>query len=50
MEILVSGTWTVTRISNLAIHTFTAPEEGSLVTSHVIELPSQLFVSMRSTP
>ncbi|MEI9929498.1 MAG: MBL fold metallo-hydrolase [Rhizomicrobium sp.] len=26
------------------IHTFTAPEEGWLVTSHIIELPSQLFV------
>jgi glyoxylase-like metal-dependent hydrolase (beta-lactamase superfamily II) len=44
MEIFVSGTWTVTRTSNLAIHTFTAPEEGWLVTSHVIVLPSQLFV------
>src|SRR5208282_2254367 len=26
------------------IHTFTAPEEGWLVNSHIVEFPSQLFV------
>ena len=36
------GRWTVTRNGSSAIHTFTAPEEGWLVTSHIIELPSQL--------
>jgi glyoxylase-like metal-dependent hydrolase (beta-lactamase superfamily II) len=36
--------WTVTPDAVSPIHTFTAPEEGWLVTSHVIELPSQLFV------
>src|SRR5271154_6110426 len=38
------GTWTVTAGAVSPIHTFTAPEEGWLVTSHVVELPSQLFV------
>ena len=38
------GTWTVTRNSSSPVHTFTAPEEGWLVTSHIIELPSQLLV------
>jgi glyoxylase-like metal-dependent hydrolase (beta-lactamase superfamily II) len=38
------GIWTITRNSVAPIHTFTAPEEGWLVTSHIIELPSQLFV------
>jgi glyoxylase-like metal-dependent hydrolase (beta-lactamase superfamily II) len=38
------GTWTTTRVSPSAIHTFTAPEEGWLVNSHIIEFPSQLFV------
>jgi glyoxylase-like metal-dependent hydrolase (beta-lactamase superfamily II) len=38
------GTWTVTRNALVPLHTFTAPEEGWLVTSHIIELPSQLFV------
>src|SRR5215831_15466614 len=37
------GRWTVTRNGSSAIHTFTAPEEGWLVTSHIIELPSQLL-------
>jgi glyoxylase-like metal-dependent hydrolase (beta-lactamase superfamily II) len=40
----MSGTWTVTRNEVAPIHTFTAPEDGWLVTSHVIELPSQLLV------
>ncbi len=38
------GTWTVTRNDVAPIHSFTAPEEGWLVTSHIIELPSQLLV------
>src|ERR1700733_324023 len=38
------GTWTVTRNEFAPIHTFAAPEDGWLVTSHVIELPSQLLV------
>src|SRR5271156_4767718 len=38
------GTWTITRNSIAPIHTFTAPEDGWLVTSHIIELPSQLLV------
>jgi glyoxylase-like metal-dependent hydrolase (beta-lactamase superfamily II) len=38
------GTWTITRNSTAPIHTFTAPEDGWLVTSHIIDLPSQLFV------
>jgi glyoxylase-like metal-dependent hydrolase (beta-lactamase superfamily II) len=41
---IMPGTWTVTRVSPSAIHTFTAPEDGWLVNSHIIELPSQLFV------
>jgi glyoxylase-like metal-dependent hydrolase (beta-lactamase superfamily II) len=40
----MSGTWTVTDLPTLPIHTFTAPEGGWLVTSHIIELPSQLLV------
>jgi glyoxylase-like metal-dependent hydrolase (beta-lactamase superfamily II) len=36
--------WTVTRNDVAPIHTFTAPEDGWLVNSHVIEFPSQLFV------
>jgi glyoxylase-like metal-dependent hydrolase (beta-lactamase superfamily II) len=39
----VNGKWTVTRDAIAPIHTFTAPEEGWLVTSHIIELPTQLF-------
>src|SRR5215469_5124356 len=38
------STWTVTRTAVAPIHTFIAPEEGWLVTSHIIELSSQLFV------
>lgn len=34
------GTWTVTATRIAPIHTFTAPEEGWLVNSHIIELPS----------
>jgi len=36
------GTWTVTS-GAVSIYTFTAPEDGWLVTSHVVELPSQLL-------
>jgi glyoxylase-like metal-dependent hydrolase (beta-lactamase superfamily II) len=38
------GTWTITRAASTPIHTFTAPEEGWLVNSHIVEFPSQLFV------
>jgi glyoxylase-like metal-dependent hydrolase (beta-lactamase superfamily II) len=38
------STWIVTHTAVAPIHTFIAPEEGWLVTSHIIELPSQLFV------
>lgn len=38
------GTWTVTSNARLPIHTFMAPEDGWLVTAHIIELPSQLLV------
>src|ERR1700691_4302197 len=38
------GTWTVTRNVIAPLHTFTAPEEGWLVTSHTVELPPQLPV------
>jgi hypothetical protein len=34
----MNGKWTVTRKTIAPIHTFTAPEEGWLVTSHIIEL------------
>jgi hypothetical protein len=37
------GTWTVTP-GTVPIHTFTAPEDGWLVASHIIELPSLLLV------
>jgi glyoxylase-like metal-dependent hydrolase (beta-lactamase superfamily II) len=40
----MSGAWTTTQTACVPIHTFTAPEEGWLVNSHIIEFPSQLFV------
>ena len=40
----MKGTWTVTRRSPLSVHTFTAPEAGWLVNSHVVEFSSQVFV------
>ena len=40
----MSGIWMLTRNEIAPVHTFTAPEEGWLVTSHVIELPSQVLV------
>lgn len=44
MEIAMSGAWTVNRNAVAPVHTFTAPEDGWLVNSHVVELPSELFV------
>src|SRR5262245_6441656 len=38
------GSWVITPAPFGSIHTFTAPEHGWCVTSHVIELPSQLIV------
>jgi glyoxylase-like metal-dependent hydrolase (beta-lactamase superfamily II) len=38
------GTWTITRATPTPIHSFTAPEEGWLVNSHIIEFSTQLFV------
>jgi glyoxylase-like metal-dependent hydrolase (beta-lactamase superfamily II) len=43
-EISMSGHWTLTRSGVVPIHTYTASEDGWLVNSHIIELPSQLFV------
>jgi glyoxylase-like metal-dependent hydrolase (beta-lactamase superfamily II) len=40
----MTGSWNITRHSSVSIHTFTAPEAGWLVNSHIVELPSQLFV------
>jgi glyoxylase-like metal-dependent hydrolase (beta-lactamase superfamily II) len=40
----MNGTWTVTRNTVAPVHTFTAPDDGWLVTSHIVELPTQLFV------
>src|SRR3984885_6507679 len=40
----MSGAWTTTQTAYVSIHTFTAPEEGCLVNSHIIEFASQLFV------
>src|SRR5271154_5112464 len=40
----MNGTWTVTRNTVAPVHTFTAPDDGLLVTSHIVELPTQLFV------
>jgi len=42
-ETAMPGRWTVTS-GTVPIHTFTAPEDGWVVTSHIIELPSQLLV------
>jgi len=40
----MSGTMTVTESRNLRIHTFTAPDDGWSVNSHIIELATQLIV------
>jgi glyoxylase-like metal-dependent hydrolase (beta-lactamase superfamily II) len=39
----VLGKITVTRSGGVKVHTYTAPEEGWLVNSHLIELPTQLL-------
>jgi glyoxylase-like metal-dependent hydrolase (beta-lactamase superfamily II) len=40
----MSNVWTITRNPIAPIHTFTAPEDGWLVTSHIIELPTSVLV------
>jgi glyoxylase-like metal-dependent hydrolase (beta-lactamase superfamily II) len=40
----MQGKITVTEAGGLRVHTFTAPEKGWQVNSHIVELPSQLFV------
>ena len=40
----MQGIWSLSPSSSSPIHTFTAPEDGWLATSHIVELPSQLFV------
>ena len=40
----MQGRITVTQAGSLKIHTFTAPEKGWQVNSHIIDLPSQLLV------
>jgi glyoxylase-like metal-dependent hydrolase (beta-lactamase superfamily II) len=40
----MQGSITVTTSRDLKVHTFTAPERGWEVNSHIIELPSQLLV------
>jgi len=40
----MQGTWSVIRHKSLSLHTYIAPEEGWLVTSHIIEFSSQLFI------
>jgi glyoxylase-like metal-dependent hydrolase (beta-lactamase superfamily II) len=38
------GTITVTKGRRVSVHTYTAPEVGWLVNSHIIELPKQLLI------
>ena len=38
------GTWAITRNSSLSVHSFTAPEDGWLVNSHIVQLSSHLLV------
>src|ERR1700722_18247367 len=38
------GMITVTKGRRVAVHTYTAPEVGWLVNSHIIELPKQLLI------
>lgn len=40
----MAGKINLTQNNRLTVHTFTAPEKGWQVNSHIIELPSQLFV------
>ena len=37
-------TWNIRHCHSIGVHTFTAPEAGWVVNSHVVELPSQLFI------
>lgn len=39
----MQGTITITRRAGATVHTYTAPEAGVLVTTHFIELPTQLL-------
>src|SRR6516165_8844285 len=41
---LMPGTVTLTRRNEVSIHTYTSPEAGWLVNTHIIELPTQLLV------
>lgn len=43
-RICTQGIMTVTNRSTATLHTYTAPESGWLVTSHMIDLPTQLLV------
>ena len=38
------GKLSLTQSQNLTVHTYTAPDDGWRVNSHIIELPSQLLV------
>ena len=40
----MQGTIAKTFAKPLTIHTYTAPEDGWVVNSHIIEFPTQLFV------
>jgi hypothetical protein len=41
---MMQGEITLTQARELRVHTFTAPDKGRRVNSHIIELPSQLLV------
>jgi glyoxylase-like metal-dependent hydrolase (beta-lactamase superfamily II) len=43
MKRTMLGKLTVTQSGSVKVHTYTAPEEGWLVNSHLIELPAQLL-------
>ena len=38
------GTISITRANEITVHTYTAPEEGWRVNTHILELPTQLIV------
>src|ERR1700722_10123508 len=40
----IAGKITVTPGKNVKVYTYTAPEDGWLVNSHIIELPTQVFI------
>jgi hypothetical protein len=40
----MNGTLTTTDGAQVTIHTYTAPEEGWMTTSNLIELPTQLIL------